>query len=172
MPVVQPRPAEGRTVGARMLRAAKNLTATVMCECRAGGEPGLGSGDRGIIAMSVVDPGPVGSMAGGQDDFADGVGLAQAIALLRGGLLEARSAAGDSDIQLPVESMTVELRVVATRTRDGKAGFAVPFAGVELGGSAGWQREAMQTVTVVFSAPIDREGRPVKVAQETNKRKG
>jgi hypothetical protein len=122
--------------------------------------------------MSVVEPGPVGNMAGGQDDFAEGVGLAQAIALLRGGLLEARASAGDSDIQLPVESMTVELQVVATRTRDGKAGFAVPFVGAELGGSAGWQRETMQTVTVLFGSPVDRGGRPVKVAQESDERKG
>jgi NTP-dependent ternary system trypsin peptidase co-occuring protein len=73
-------------------------------------------------------------MAGDGDGFADGIGLAQAIALLRAGLLEARAAAADSDIQLPVESMTVELQVVATRTREGKAGFAVPFVNAELGG--------------------------------------
>jgi hypothetical protein len=43
---------------------------------------------------------------------------------------------------------------------------------VELGGSAGWQRETMQTVTVVFGAPVDREGRPVKVAQKSSELKG
>jgi hypothetical protein len=124
------------------------------------------------MAMSVVEPGPVESMAGGQDDFVDGVGLAQAIALLRSGLLEARAAAGNSDIQLPVESMTVQLQVVATRTRDGKAGFTVPFVNAELGGSAGWQRETMQPVTVQFGSPVDREGKPVKVAQDSSERKG
>jgi Trypsin-co-occurring domain 2 len=99
------------------------------------------------------------------------VGLAEAIGLLRDELLKARAAAATSDIQLPVESMTVHLQVVATRTRGGKAGFSVPIVNVELGGSAGWQREKMQTVTVVFGGPVDRDGNPVKVAQMSNELK-
>jgi Trypsin-co-occurring domain 2 len=53
---------------------------------------------------------------------------------LRGDLLKARVAGAISEIQLPVESMTVELTVTATRTREGKAGFKVPIVPVELGG--------------------------------------
>jgi hypothetical protein len=102
----------------------------------------------------------------------DGVGLAEAIGLLRDELLRARAAGADSDIQLPVESMTVQLQVAATRTRDGRAGFSVPIVNVELGGSAGWQRETMQTVTVAFSGPVDRNGNPVKVAQKSSELKG
>ena len=45
---------------------------------------------------------------------------------------------GALHIQLPVESMTVQLQVGATRTRDAKAGFSVPIVNVELGGAAGW----------------------------------
>jgi hypothetical protein len=101
-----------------------------------------------------------------------GIELADAISMLRNALLSARTAGAGSDIQLPVESMTVQLQVAATWTRDGKAGFSVPIVNVELGGSAGWQREGMQTVTVVFGAPVDREGRPVKVAQASSERKG
>ena len=67
---------------------------------------------------------------------ADGLGLADAIGLLRDELLQARAAGGASDIQLPVESMTVELKVTATRSADGKAGFKVPIVELELGGSA------------------------------------
>lgn len=102
----------------------------------------------------------------------EGVELAAAIGILRDELLKAREAGADSDIQLPVESMTVQLQVAATRTSGGKAGFSVPIVNVELGGSAGWEREKMQTVTVVFGAPVDREGNPVKVAQESNEPKG
>jgi hypothetical protein len=40
----------------------------------------------------------------------DGLGLAEAIEALRDDLLKARAAGGSSEIQLPVESMTVELR--------------------------------------------------------------
>jgi hypothetical protein len=102
----------------------------------------------------------------------DGIGLADAIADLRSELLAARAAGAGADIQLPVESMTVALQVVATRTADGKAGFKVPFVNAELGGSAGWQRETVQTVTVVFGAPVDSAGKPVKVARASAERKG
>lgn len=108
----------------------------------------------------------------GDEESAGGIGLAEAIGMLRDALLAARAAGAGSDIQLPVESMTVELRVAATRSRDGKAGFTVPFIHAELGASAGWQRENMQTVTVVFGGPVDSKGDPVRIAQAGSERKG
>jgi hypothetical protein len=111
-------------------------------------------------------------MSRDNDGSASGLGLSEAIEVLRDELLKARDSGAESDIQLPVESMTVQLQVMATRTRDGKAGFSVPIVNVELGGSAGWQREAMQTMTVVFGGPVDREGRPVKVVRRSRERKG
>jgi hypothetical protein len=103
---------------------------------------------------------------------ADGLGLADAIGLLRGELLRAQAAGADSDIQLPVESMTVELTVTAARSLDGKVGFTVPVVGLELGGGGARERGSEQKVTVVFGGPVDRAGSPVKVAEESNKRKG
>lgn len=97
-----------------------------------------------------------------------GIGLAEAIATLRDELLKARAAGAGSDIQLPVESMTVELRVAATRSKEGKAGFKVPIVDVELGGGLSAGSETGQTVTVVFSAPVDRTGAVVKVAEATD----
>ena len=102
----------------------------------------------------------------------EGLGLADAIALLRDELLRARAAGAESEIQLPVESMTVELTVTATRSVDGKAGFKVPFVELELGGGAGRQRGSEQLVTVVFGGPVDREGKPVKVAEATMSSRG
>ena len=102
----------------------------------------------------------------------DGLGLAEAIASLRDDLLEARAAGASSEIQLPVESMTVELTVTATRTREGKAGFKVPIVEVELGGGGSRERGTGQRVTVVFGGPVDREGKPVKVAQASSELKG
>jgi hypothetical protein len=102
----------------------------------------------------------------------EGLGLSDAIGLLRDELLRARAAGGKSEIQLPVESMTVQLTVTATRSVDGKAGFKVPFVGLELGGGAGRQRGSEQLVTVVFGGPVDREGKPVKVAEATDELKG
>lgn len=111
--------------------------------------------------MARRDPGP-----------ADGLGLADAIGLLRDELLEARAAGGTSDIQLPIESMTVELTVRATKSADGKAGFKVPIVDLELGGGGGRQRGSEQTVTVVFGGPVDRDGTPVKVASASDALKG
>jgi len=106
------------------------------------------------------------------DDGGAGIGLADAIGILRDELLKARAAGAGSDIQLPVESMTVELRVAATRSRDGRAGFKVPVVDVELGGGLAAGSETGQTVTVVFSAPVDRSGAVVKVAEATDELKG
>jgi hypothetical protein len=102
----------------------------------------------------------------------EGLGLAEAIASLRDDLLKARAAGATSEIQLPVESMTVELTVTATRESNGKAGFKVPIVEVELGGGGSRERGTGQKVTVVFGGPVDREGRPVKVAQASSELKG
>jgi hypothetical protein len=95
---------------------------------------------------------------------ASGLGLSEAIELLRDELLRARAAGAASDIQLPVESMTVELSVTATRSADGKAGFTVPVVNLHLGGGLSQARGFGQKVTVVFGEPVDRDGRPVKIA--------
>ena len=62
------------------------------------------------------------------------MGLADAIGLLRDELLQAQAAGAGADIQLPVESMTVQLKVTATRSVDGKA-----FQGPDRGAGAGWR---------------------------------
>ena len=111
-------------------------------------------------------------MTGRDAEPADGLGLADAIEMLRDALLQAQATGAGSDIQLPVESMTVELKVTATKSKGGKAGFKVPVVDLELGGSGGQERGSEQTVTVVFGGPVDRDGNPVKVAQESARRKG
>jgi hypothetical protein len=74
---------------------------------------------------------------------ASGLGLADAIALLRDELLRARAAGGRSDIQLPVNSMTVELTVTATRSLDG-----------------GWRRGARARVRAQGDGGLRRAGGP------------
>jgi Trypsin-co-occurring domain 2 len=71
-----------------------------------------------------------------------------------------------------IETLTVELRVGVTRSAEGRAGFKVPFVGADFGGSAGYDRETTQTMTVVLGSPVDREGRPVKVAKATDEVRG
>lgn len=96
-----------------------------------------------------------------------GIGLADAIAMLRAEVLSAHAAAAGSPVQFPIASMVVELRVAATRSLNGKAGFCVPFVNLQLGGEAGWQRDSMQTVTITFESPVDGDGNPVKVARSS-----
>jgi Trypsin-co-occurring domain 2 len=103
---------------------------------------------------------------------AAGIGLSEAINELRAELVAAMAAGAGEPIQFPIAKMTVELQIVATKGVDGKAGFRVPIVEVELGGGANWQRENTQTVTIEFGSPVDREGRPVKVASATNQMKG
>jgi hypothetical protein len=96
----------------------------------------------------------------------DGISLSDAIKMLRAELIKARDAGRDDDIQFPVESLTLELQVVATRTKNGTAGFQVPILNV--GGSIGSEKESTQTVTVVFGAPLDQSGRPAKIARRSD----
>lgn len=112
------------------------------------------------------------SDARSEADEVAGIGLAEAIASVRAGLLAARQAGADAEIQLPVVSLIVELKVVATKGVDGKAGFKVPIIKAELGGGANWKNEATQTVTVQFGEPVDRAGNPVKVASAGAQKKG
>jgi Trypsin-co-occurring domain 2 len=96
-------------------------------------------------------------------DSEDGVGLADALETLRSELASARLKAAGTDLQFPIETLTVELKTVVTRNVDGKAGFKVPFVNAELGGSAGRGSELVQTLTLVLGPPVDSTGHQVKV---------
>jgi Trypsin-co-occurring domain 2 len=104
-------------------------------------------------------------------DEAQGVGLDEALEQLRSELASAREKAAGKAVQFPIQTLTVELKVGITRSRDGKAGFTVPFVGVELGGSVGRSSETLQTVTLVLGPPVDQEGNPIKVASASQARK-
>src|SRR6266566_8507254 len=109
---------------------------------------------------------------GGTVEEQKGIGLDEALEALRGELESAWRKAAGRDLQFPVETLTVELKVGLTRRADGKAGFKVPLLGAELGGSGGYDRESMQTITLVLGSPVDRDGKPVKVAASSRDVKG
>ena len=100
------------------------------------------------------------------------MGLDEALEALRAELESAWQKAAGKDLQFPVETLTVELKVGVTKRADGKAGFKVPLLGAELGGSGGYDRESMQTITLVLGSPVDRDGKPVKVAASSRDVKG
>ncbi len=94
-----------------------------------------------------------------------GMGLAEAICQIKADLAEAQTTPTGKEMRLPVKSVTVELKVVATTSADTRAGFKVPFVDLELGGSAALSAEHTHTITVVFDTPIDEYGDPVKVGK-------
>jgi hypothetical protein len=104
-------------------------------------------------------------------EHVDGVGLAEALEALRAELATAHAAAGGADVQFPIETLTVELKVGVTKKAGGKFGFSVPFVGVGIGGEAGYDRETLQTVTLVLGGPVDAAGIPIKVARASIARK-
>jgi hypothetical protein len=106
------------------------------------------------------------------EESSDGIGLDEALEALRAELASARAKAADQDLQFPIDSLTIELKVGVTRSKQGKAGFRVPLVEAELGGSLGFDRQTLQTVTLVLGSPVDREGNPVKVASASDKFKG
>lgn len=96
-------------------------------------------------------------------DEVDGIGLADAIGQIKAELVAAQASPVPGGVRLPVRSVTVELKVVATRSADAKAGFRVPLIDLELGGSGALSQERTHTITVVFDAPTDEHGDPVQV---------
>ena len=101
-----------------------------------------------------------------------GIGLDDALEALRADLASARLKAAGTDLQFPIETLSVELKVGVTRSKERKAGFHVPLVEVKLGGSVGVDRQTLQTVTLVLGPPVDKDGSPVKVASASDQRKG
>ena len=98
---------------------------------------------------------------------ADGLGLADALELLRAELAAAQEKALGHDLQFPIQTLTVELKLRVTRSKEGKAGFRSVFGG-RVRASAGRDREDVQTVTLVLGAPVDDDGRPVRIARRSH----
>ena len=101
----------------------------------------------------------------------DGIGLADAIEMLRNEVLEAHERSGDAAARFSIQTLTVSLKIGLTKSVEGKAGFKVPFVGAELGGSGGLDRENSQTVTLVLGPPLDRSGNTILVGDATNEKK-
>jgi hypothetical protein len=96
-----------------------------------------------------------------------GLGLAEAIEQLRQELRLAQSNAA-GDVQFPIQSVTVELQVVATKEAEGKAGFKVPVIELELGVGGAHSREATHRVVIELGRPVDATGMPVRVGRLSN----
>jgi Trypsin-co-occurring domain 2 len=93
----------------------------------------------------------------------DKIGLAETIEALRAELGDVVAGAAGQEIQFPVGGVQLEFQVGVTHDAhgDGKLRFWV----LELGGGASCASEAVQKVTLTLDAPIDLDGRPIKVSR-------
>jgi NTP-dependent ternary system trypsin peptidase co-occuring protein len=101
----------------------------------------------------------------------DGIGLSEAIEMLRTEMLAAQTRATGAAVHFPIQTVTVQLKMGLTRLADGKVGFKVPFVGAELGVSGGLHQETSQTVILVLGPPVNTQGQPISVGQATDEEK-
>ncbi len=93
------------------------------------------------------------------------IGLVETIDALRSELAEAVKKAQGQDIQFPIGSVQLEFQVGVTREVEAKGG--VKFWVLELGASGSYANESVQKVTLNLEAPVDDEGRAVKVTRRS-----
>jgi len=91
------------------------------------------------------------------------IGLVETIDALRSELVAAVKKAQGQEIQFPIGSVQLEFQVGVTWDTEAKAG--VRFWVLELGASGSYANESVQKVTLNLEAPVDLEGRAVKVTR-------
>lgn len=96
-------------------------------------------------------------------DRLESMGLADAIATIKSELTLAQETATSGTMRMSVQSVTVELKVVATKTGEASVGFRVPVIGLELGAGSSLSQERTHTVTVVFDSLRGPNGEPMQV---------
>jgi len=96
------------------------------------------------------------------------IGLVETIDALRSELAAAVEKAQGQEIQFPIGSIQLEFQVGVTWDTEAKAG--VRFWVLELGASGSYAKESVQKVTLNLEAPVDDEGREVKVTRRSQQK--
>jgi hypothetical protein len=96
------------------------------------------------------------------------IGLVETIDALRSELAAAVEKAHGQEIQFPIGSVQLEFQVGVTWDTEAKAG--VKFWVLELGASGSYANESVQKVTLNLEAPVDAEGRAVKVTRRSQQK--
>ena len=91
------------------------------------------------------------------------IGLVETIDALRTELAAAVEKAQGQEIQFPIGSVQLEFQVGVTWDAEAKGG--VKFWVLELGTGGSYAHESVQKVTLNLEAPVDAEGRAVKVTR-------
>lgn len=93
----------------------------------------------------------------------DKIGLGEVIDALHAELAAAVKKAQGQEIQFPIGSVNLEFQVGVTWDVEAKGG--VKFWVLELGASGSYANESVQKVTLNLEAPVNAEGKPVKVTR-------
>jgi len=96
------------------------------------------------------------------------IGLVETIDALRSELAAAAEKAQGQEIQFPIGSVQLEFQVGVTWDTEARAG--VKFWVLELGASGSYANESVQKVTLNLEAPVDAEGRAVKVPRRVRQK--
>ena len=96
------------------------------------------------------------------------IGLVETIDALRSELAAAVEKAQGQEIQFPIGSVQLEFQVGVTW--DAEATGGVKFWVLELGASGSYANESVQKVTLNLEAPVDAEGRAVKVTRRSQQK--
>jgi hypothetical protein len=96
------------------------------------------------------------------------IGLVETIDALRSELAAAVEKAQGQEIQFPIGSVQLEFQVGVTWDAEAKGG--VRFWVLELGASGSYANESVQKVTLNLEAPVDAEGRAVKVTRRSQQK--
>jgi len=96
------------------------------------------------------------------------IGLVETIDALRSELAAAVEKAQGQEIQFPIGSVQLEFQVGVTWDTGATGG--VKFWVLELGASGSYANESVQKVTLNLEAPVDAEGRAVKVTRRSQQK--
>jgi hypothetical protein len=97
----------------------------------------------------------------GHEDQKKEIGLVEAIEAVRAELTRAVAESADQEIQFPVDKVDLEFHVGVTRSADASGG--IRFWVIELGARVSRESESVHTVKVSLGAPVDPEGKTIKV---------
>jgi hypothetical protein len=96
------------------------------------------------------------------------IGLVETIDALRSELAAAVEKTQWQEIQFPISSVQLEFQVGVTWDAEAKGG--VKFWVLELGASGSYANQSVQKVTLNLGAPVDAEGRAVKVTRRSQEK--
>ena len=94
--------------------------------------------------------------------------MVETIDALRSELAVAVKKAQGQEIQFPIGSVQLEFQIGVTWDAEAKAG--IKFWVLELGASGSYANESVQKVTLNLEAPMDAEGRAVKVTRRSQEK--